>query len=120
MVSEPHSRTKSPWRHSPLNARMGLVRRCGLIRREVYPIHRPRKPFARAIWRFVARPLPEVRSVLNLHAKGGFEMKRGIRLAARGVALAVAVNGAALVEVNAPCSRAPRGSCYRSRSPSAL
>src|SRR5437867_1772325 len=99
MVSEPHSRTKSPWRHSPFNARMGLVRRCGLIRARSIPIHRPGTRFVRAIGRFVASPLPAVRRVLNLHAKGGIAMRRGIRLMALGIA--VTVNGAALMAVNA-------------------
>jgi hypothetical protein len=40
-----------------------------------------------------------MRGVLNLHAKGGFEMKRRIRLVALGIA--IAVNVAALVAVNA-------------------
>src|SRR5437016_5464583 len=85
MVSEPHSRTKSPWRHRPFNARMGLVRRWVNSARSI-PIHRSRTRFVRAIGRFVASPLPGVRRVLNLHAKGGIAMRRGIRLMALGIA----------------------------------
>src|SRR3989454_9795100 len=98
MVSEPHSRTKSPWRHRPFNARMGLVRRWVNSARSI-PIHRLRTRFVRAIGRFVASPLPGVRRVLNLYAKGGIAMRRGIRLMALGIA--VTVNGVALMAVNA-------------------
>src|SRR3989475_1804468 len=71
----------------------------GLIRREVYQfIGQGRVSFARS-GVSSHRRCPGLRKALNLHAKGGIAMRRGIRLMALGIA--VSVNGAALMAVNA-------------------
>src|SRR6266702_2607811 len=63
-------------------------------------VRRPRRRFARAIGRFVAWPLWGVFGALNVYASmREISTKNGIRVLALGIA--IGVNGAALMAVNA-------------------